>query len=151
MQSFWRSQRRVWYHRALKAMLISDGTNTGNDYAYDLNGNLTSDANKDITNITYNHLNIPTSIIFNGSSSQKIEYFLMPMALNWRSVWIMEEVLRKPCMRAILCTVGAVLIFISTRKVMWKRDNGSYKYYYQYKDHLGNIRVSNVFLFRKPN
>ena len=32
------------------------------DYTYDANGNLKSDANKGITNIEYNHLNLPTKI-----------------------------------------------------------------------------------------
>ena len=35
-----------------------------NDYAYDYNGNLTSDANKGITSITYNVLNLPKVITF---------------------------------------------------------------------------------------
>jgi len=48
---------------------FKDGTNTGNDYTYDANGNLKTDANKNITNITYNHLNLPKVITFaNGNT-----------------------------------------------------------------------------------
>ncbi|MEQ8363572.1 MAG: DUF6443 domain-containing protein [Cyclobacteriaceae bacterium] len=37
-----------------------DGTNTGNDYTYDANGNMITDQNKGITvNMTYNYLNLP--------------------------------------------------------------------------------------------
>ncbi|MCC6289882.1 MAG: hypothetical protein IT249_18550 [Chitinophagaceae bacterium] len=39
-------------------------TGAANDYAYDYNGNLTSDANKGITSITYNVLNLPRVITF---------------------------------------------------------------------------------------
>lgn len=39
-----------------------DGTNTDNDYAYDANGNMTADKNKNITAITYNFLNLPTVV-----------------------------------------------------------------------------------------
>lgn len=35
------------------------GTDTTIDYTYDVNGNLTTDSNKAITNISYNHLNLP--------------------------------------------------------------------------------------------
>src|SRR5205085_2296191 len=36
---------------------FTDATSVDNDYAYDNNGNLTLDKNKNITSITYNHLN----------------------------------------------------------------------------------------------
>ena len=32
------------------------------DYTYDIDGNMVSDANKSITNIAYNHLNLPIGI-----------------------------------------------------------------------------------------
>ena len=43
---------------------FKDGTNTGDDYTYDANGNMTEDKNKGISTIEYNHLNLPTSINF---------------------------------------------------------------------------------------
>ncbi|HEX8561856.1 MAG TPA: hypothetical protein VF676_02645, partial [Flavobacterium sp.] len=44
------------------------------DYTYDDFGNMKSDQNKGITNITYNHLNLPLEIIFNGDTTTKINY-----------------------------------------------------------------------------
>ncbi|WP_156800308.1 hypothetical protein [Galbibacter marinus] len=41
---------------------FKDGNKVGNDYYYDPNGNLTSDANKGITSILYNHMNMPTKV-----------------------------------------------------------------------------------------
>ena len=39
---------------------FADKTNTQTgDYEYDANGNMTIDRNKNITNILYNHLNLP--------------------------------------------------------------------------------------------
>lgn len=43
---------------------FKDGTNTETDYLYDDYGNMTSDANKGIVEINYNHLNLPVSIHF---------------------------------------------------------------------------------------
>lgn len=43
------------------------------DFEYDDYGNLVIDRNKDITDITYNHLNLPVKITFGGG--EKIEYF----------------------------------------------------------------------------
>ncbi|RFS20233.1 RHS repeat-associated core domain-containing protein [Chitinophaga silvatica] len=41
---------------------FKNGTNSGDDYAYDPNGNLIKDLNKGITSITYNILNLPSVI-----------------------------------------------------------------------------------------
>ena len=46
--------------------------NNINDYLYDTNGNMISDLNKEISLITYNHLNLPTRI---EMSQGVIEYF----------------------------------------------------------------------------
>ena len=50
---------------------FKDGTNTGNDYSYDANGNMTRDYNKGIgtsstdgiTSVSYTHLTLPTKRI----------------------------------------------------------------------------------------
>jgi RHS repeat-associated protein len=41
---------------------FTDKNTTQDDYAYDVNGNLFSDKNKNISGIVYNHLNLPNSI-----------------------------------------------------------------------------------------
>jgi len=52
---------------------FKDGTNSTDDYSYDVNGNLTVDQNKSISNITYNYLNLPNVITVNGKGT--ITYF----------------------------------------------------------------------------
>jgi len=39
------------------------------DYEYDANGNMVSDTNKNILSIKYNHLNLPTQILFGDMNS----------------------------------------------------------------------------------
>jgi RHS repeat-associated protein len=41
---------------------FKDGTNSNDDYDYDVNGNMTTDNNKNISSIQYNHLNLPQTI-----------------------------------------------------------------------------------------
>jgi hypothetical protein len=40
---------------------FKNGSNSDDDYAYDSNGNMTRDENKEIVEIIYNHLNLPPS------------------------------------------------------------------------------------------
>jgi RHS repeat-associated protein len=44
------------------------------DYLYDGNGNMQSDANKGISNIIYNHFNLPESVTFSDNSQIKFQY-----------------------------------------------------------------------------
>src|SRR5690606_36146803 len=44
------------------------------NYQYDRNGNLTKNLDKNITSITYNHLNLPITITFSGTN-KKIDYW----------------------------------------------------------------------------
>jgi len=41
---------------------FKDGANIPIEYTYDDNGNMISDANKEISSIDYNHLNLPTNV-----------------------------------------------------------------------------------------
>ena len=45
--------------------------NTDNDFEYDSYGNLIIDRNKGITEIVYNHLNLPKKIIFENESVER--------------------------------------------------------------------------------
>ncbi|RKS26180.1 RHS repeat-associated protein [Flavobacterium endophyticum] len=131
----------------------SDGiTDPDDDYAYDGFGNLTSDQNKGITSITYNHLNLPTKIVF-GSESWKIEYLY---AADGRKV-------RKDAPYASGSVAGGVGImsmdylggfhYQGTALKFFPTAEGyvqatalkvgfAYSYVYNYTDHLGNIRLS---------
>jgi RHS repeat-associated protein len=53
---------------------FKDSASTSDDYAYDSNGNLTSDQNKSISQITYNHLNLPFSINMPGKGEIQFIY-----------------------------------------------------------------------------
>ncbi|MCL6220151.1 DUF6443 domain-containing protein [Zunongwangia pacifica] len=119
-----------------------DHSTATTEYTYDLNGNLKTDANKDITSITYNHLNLPTSIIFNGSSSQKIEYFYDANGVKLKKRVNDNGSITETLYAGNFMYRGGSFDFYFHPEGYVSKENGSYKYVYQYKDHLGNIRVS---------
>ncbi len=51
-----------------------DGIDKNTEYTYDLNGNMTSDLNKGITSITYNHLNLPVEVVYAGDNAVRYSY-----------------------------------------------------------------------------
>ncbi|QMU64342.1 MAG: hypothetical protein GKR88_08610 [Flavobacteriaceae bacterium] len=53
---------------------FKDGNTSGDDYTYDVNGNMISDKNKGITDIWYNHLNLPVGVRFEDDSSISYKY-----------------------------------------------------------------------------
>lgn len=115
--------------------------NTYNDYAYDANGNMTQDANKKITNIVYNHLNLPTEILF--SDGNKIAYIY-----NAAGVKVQKSVLDEGSTSRVDYQQGfqyenQELSFFPHKEGYVKVTEGSYfNYIYNYTDHLGNIRMS---------
>src|SRR5690606_31520040 len=56
---------------------FNNGTTFGStldDYEYDANGNVIKDRNKGITNITYNHLDLPELVTFSSGATIQFRY-----------------------------------------------------------------------------
>lgn len=115
---------------------FKDGTNTGNDYTYDANGNMLRDYNKGITsNISYNYLNLPTSISIAGGN---ISYIYDALGTKLK-----KEVSTGTSVvyAGNYVYENGSLKFFNTPEGYVDAENG-YQYVYQYKDHLGNVRLS---------
>ena len=119
---------------------FNDGNKTGDDYIYDDFGNLITDKNKNITNILYNHLNLPKKITFGTTGT--IEYFYNAAGQK------LEKIVTEGTVTTTTNYLGGyqykdnVLEFFSTAEGYVKNTVGALSYVYQYKDHLGNVRVS---------
>ncbi|HZH87780.1 MAG TPA: hypothetical protein VFD78_01240, partial [Chitinophagaceae bacterium] len=120
---------------------FKDGTNTGNDYTYDTMGNMLTDQNKGITNIKYNHLNLPTEVVF---SNGKINYTYDAIGTR-----VSKKV--EPTSGALITTDyvngfqyenNELQFFPHAEGYVKRNTNNTYLYVYQYKDHLGNVRLS---------
>lgn len=126
---------------------FKDGIHTPQEYTYDLNGNMKTDTNKGITtDIAYNHLNLPIKIIFatgniqyvydaSGVKQEKkvVESGKPDVYTKYAGSFIYEKI----------GTTGAdVLKFFSQPEGYVANNSGIFSYIYQYKDHLGNVRLS---------
>ncbi|WP_281323316.1 DUF6443 domain-containing protein [Flavobacterium aestivum] len=120
-----------------------DGNKTGDDYSYDSNGNMITDKNKNITNIVYNHLNLPVKITFGTGNT--IAYIYNSAGLKVQKT--VNSLLPTPTVTTTNYLGGFqykdnVLQFFPTAEGYVEPNGSSYKYVFQYKDHLGNVRLS---------
>ncbi|MFM9989571.1 DUF6443 domain-containing protein [Flavobacterium sp.] len=118
---------------------FKDGLSAATEYFYDANGNMTKDDNKGITSITYNHLNLPVVITFAtgnikylynavGQKVKKIVMITAPSLLTNTTDYIDSFQYLNNILQFFPTSEGYV--------------TGTYKYVFQYKDHLGNVRLS---------
>ncbi|TSE08128.1 DUF6443 domain-containing protein [Aquimarina algiphila] len=122
---------------------FKEGTNTNDDFTYDDNGNMITDQNKGITGITYNHLNLPKTVsISNAQGTGNISYIYDAIGIKLKKI-VTEGTssIETEYTGNHVYKNGGLEFFNHTEGIVEKEDDG-YKYIYQYKDHLGNIRLS---------
>ncbi|MBF0598450.1 RHS repeat domain-containing protein, partial [Faecalibacter rhinopitheci] len=132
---------------------FNDKNTTGADYEYDLNGNLKKDLNKNITNIAYNHLNLPIEVLFNNNGELSKIQFLYD-ASGVKVSKLVNDNLLIPYSENTFYDNGfqykqsagrgnnLSLQFFPTAEGYVNVNEGIFEYVYNYTDHLGNVRVS---------
>jgi RHS repeat-associated protein len=152
-----------YYYKANSNILLSvfdnsgntsgfkDGSTWGDDYSYDVNGNMITDKNKNITAIVYNHLNLPTKITFGSTGSityiynangQKVEKYLHTSSQGYIPVISYYCGAFQYIFRENYADYVTKLQFITTSEGYVKHTAGVYSYVFNYTDHLGNVRLS---------
>lgn len=126
---------------------FKDGINTTTEYTYDANGNMKTDGNKSITNITYNHLNLPLEVKFNNSNTKKINYVYDASGVKLRKTVNDNGNITTTNYAGNYIYENNTLQFFNHPEGYLTPKNASditqgFKYVYQYKDHLGNVRLS---------
>jgi hypothetical protein len=124
---------------------FKDGSNTDNDYTYDANGNMTEDKNKSIAKITYNHLNLPTEVQF--ATAEKIQYLYAATGKKLEKKVMENQTTITTQYAGNYIYTDNALQFFNTPEGYATPKNASdlsqgFSYVYQYKDHLGNVRLS---------
>ena len=112
------------------------------DYLYDANGNMIEDKNKKITSIVYNHLNLPTEVVFDNSSTKKIDYIYDATGLKLKKVVHDNGNTTTTEYAGNYIYENSVLKFFSHPEGYIEPNGANFDYVYQYKDHLGNIRLA---------
>ena len=105
------------------------------------------DFNKKITQILYNHLNLPVEIIFEGSSQKKITYIYTATGQKIQKIILAPSMVEKTTHYLNgLQYFQSRLQFIPTSEgyvnATTIRGNYRFNYVYNYLDHLGNVRLS---------
>lgn len=119
---------------------INDFNKTGDDFTYDTFGNLIVDKNRKITNISYNHFNQPVTITF--ATGDNIAF-----AYDSYGSRIKKTVTQNGSTDVVEYINGYEyknnqLKYIATSGGFIKFENNQYHYVYQYKDQVGNVRLT---------
>jgi RHS repeat-associated protein len=116
-------------------------------YTYDTNGNLTSDMNKNITEITYNYLNLPLVITFTYNASgqpRRIEFIYDATGAKLRKTVFENNVAieTRDYVNGKEYKGGILDRFAMTEGAVVRQADNSFVTEYTLKDHLGNARVT---------
>ncbi len=122
---------------------FKDGTNTNDDFTYDDNGNMVIDRNKGITGITYNHLNLPKTVsISNAQGTGNITYIYDATGVKVKKIAPSGSSLIETEYAGKYVYKNGNLEFFNHPEGYVEKEADGYKYVYQFKDHLGSIRLS---------
>ena len=120
---------------------FDDGNTNGFDYIYDANGNLTQDKNKGIT-MQYNHLNLPT-LISHSQKMRGLRYIYDASGVKHKKVfsgYMMPQQTTEYTPTGVYKNNALEMVF--TPEGYARPKTNGFDFVYQYKDHLGNNRLS---------
>ena len=116
---------------------FKDAVKQADEYAYDKNGNMTKDLNKDITDIQYNCLNLPSKVTFKNGSTITYTY-----ALNGTKLRTVHKIGNTTTTTDYCGNVvyenGVQKLLLTDAGYITLSDK---KYHYYLQDHQGNNRV----------
>lgn len=143
--------------------------NTNQDYSYDGNGNMVVDSNKKITNISYNYLNLPDTIVINYDVNPPLSNRSIIYTYDAVGNKLKKEIFESPGYPGVSRSITTLYLnglvfetkltnpggspeaddhidslqFIPTEegRARINKDNSAVVYDYMVKDHLGNVRM----------
>jgi RHS repeat-associated protein len=136
-----------------------DGNTTGNDYVYDVSGNLIQDKNKKMTSIAYNLFNLPQKLTFDQNAIAAGTLGTITYAYDANGVKQSKTIITTGVGRYVPLSIEYAGNFVYEGNQGYEalqyfsQEEGyvrpinvgtqtAYQYVYQYKDQLGNNRIS---------
>ena len=121
---------------------IVDVNDVEEDYEYDDFGNMIVDTNKDIIDIDYNHLNLPTKIYFGNGTT--IVYLYNATGQKVRKVVHSNDIITTDYLAGFQYHNNKLKHFPHAEGYVNIIDivENKFKYVFNYMDHLGNVRLS---------
>jgi RHS repeat-associated protein len=119
---------------------FKDSQYDNTDYTYDKNGNMEKDANKGITDIHYNYLNLPDTVKFSNNNTMIFTYDATGNKLGQE---VISDTLHYTTeYMGALFLKNDTLQFINTAEGRAVPNGSAWEYQYYLKDHLGNVRTT---------
>lgn len=121
---------------------FKEGSNTDDDYAYDVNGNMHMDKNKNLNSnsITYNYLNLPQRV--ERSPTEYVQYVYDATGRKLRQIVVEGGVTKSTDYGGEFIYENDALQFINHEEGRAVMTGSSPEYQYHLKDHLGNVRTT---------
>ena len=118
-------------------------TKTSTDYTYDVNGNMISDKNKNITGISYNYLNLPDTIVVAGKGTIVYTHDASGNKLQKKTI---DNMVGKTTITTYLgggIYQNDTLLYLPHEEGRIRVNAADTGYIFDYfvKDHLGNTRM----------
>ncbi len=121
---------------------FKDGNTAGNDYAYDVNGNMTMDLNKGITSIEYNYMNLPTKVTVNNSEHNgNVQFIYAADRTKLRKI-VSTTGAQTDYAGPFVYENGNLVQFAQAEGYVEPDGSGGYDYFYSYLDHLKTVRLT---------
>jgi RHS repeat-associated protein len=130
----------VYDYQTSPTYLAKDYKNLGTStYNYDANGNLLGNSDQYSVVITYNHLNLPRSIVFSGTG-RRLDYWYNAEGVKVRQVNTNGTTVTTLDYLGEFVFENNALSYIIHEEGRAAYENSAFQYEFFIKDHLGNVR-----------